>query len=103
MTKQERMEKIEKEIGKIADSCMYAFPKSYTNSQILAFQKGIDKMWSILKEGTTIRPLLLEGLDEEEVLRLIQIHCLPLVIERESAKDVNAVGLAKAICEKFGR
>jgi len=38
------------EIDKIADSCMYDFPKSYTNAQIIAFQKGIDKMWAQIKK-----------------------------------------------------
>ena len=38
--------------GEVADSCMYNFPKSYTNSQIKAFQKGIDKMWSALLKLT---------------------------------------------------
>ena len=34
---------LESELGKVADICMYDFPKSYTNPQILAYQKGIDK------------------------------------------------------------
>ena len=38
------------DIDKLADSCMYDFPKSYSNSQILAYQKGIDKIWSKFKK-----------------------------------------------------
>ena len=33
-------------LGKVADNCVGDFPKSFTNSQITAFQKGVDKMWS---------------------------------------------------------
>ena len=41
---------LKKEINKATDHCMYDFPRSYNNSQIIAYQKGIDKMWSrILK------------------------------------------------------
>lgn len=38
--------------GKIADKCMYDFPKSYSTSQITAFQKGIDKMYSACIKAT---------------------------------------------------
>lgn len=31
--------------GKATDSLMYDFPKSYTNSNIAAFQKGLDKLY----------------------------------------------------------
>jgi len=37
-----------KEINDIANMCMYDFPKSYNNSQIQAYQKGIEKIWSTL-------------------------------------------------------
>ncbi len=40
----------EEAINKIVDSCMYDFPKHYTNAQILAFQKGIDKVWKALAD-----------------------------------------------------
>lgn len=37
---------IDEYVNKTVDSCMYDFPKSYSNSQISAFQKGIDKVWA---------------------------------------------------------
>ena len=37
-------------VDREADKIMYGFPKHYTNTQIMAFQKGIDKLWSSLRE-----------------------------------------------------
>ena len=47
---------------KIADNCMYDFPKSYTNTQIIAFQKGIDKLWSAIHSAMVEK---LEATNEE--------------------------------------
>jgi len=38
------------EFDKVTDICIYDFLKSYINSQIIAFQKGIDKIWSTLRK-----------------------------------------------------
>ena len=47
----------EEEIGKITDECLYDFPKVYTNTQILAFQKGVDKMWSKIKSHALLHKI----------------------------------------------
>ena len=35
----------EDEVNKVVNDNLYNFPKAYTNSQIVAFQKGIDVVW----------------------------------------------------------
>ena len=45
----QRQEKVD--IDKIADACMYNFPKSFTDIQIKAFQKGVDNVWSAVKKA----------------------------------------------------
>ena len=36
-------------IGKVTDSLMYDFPKSYTKAQIIAYQKALDKSYSAIR------------------------------------------------------
>jgi hypothetical protein len=59
---------IEKVIGKVADECMYDFPKAYTNAQIVAFQKGVDKMWSKTGDNLTRIPKPLSVSEIEKII-----------------------------------
>lgn len=64
-----QQKKVSVDIDKIVDSCMYDFPKSYTNAQIVTFQKGVDKVGSTLKKIADLQ--LVRGVSKEEIGRLI--------------------------------